>query len=80
MEQQAARLQPALCPECGGVVVRATVASKMDGNVMLTVLHPGHLFGTASDLTALVCTDCGYTRLYAKEPYKLRPKDKDAAR
>lgn len=57
------------CPECGGQRVEAK------GNGYMYINKPSagaaSLF-SGSPLRALVCTNCGYTTLYVKEPDKLR--------
>lgn len=56
---------PPPCPDCGGKRVMSECGPRM--HIRIT------LFSSTS-LQALVCVDCGYTKLYAKEPYKLRSK------
>jgi hypothetical protein len=59
---------PSPCPECGGPCVHTKVA----GQVYLQ--RPGATFGGVSTTRAVVCTRCGYARLYALEPAKLVPR------
>ena len=69
--------KPPPCPDCGGERVWANVdTSGGSSGVTVSVEGPKRFgFNTAyTRLTALVCTHCGYTRLYAQEPHKLRPE------
>ena len=57
------------CPECSGERVVA------QGNGYISLVRPGgfspRLSGEMSGLWALVCTRCGATTFYAKDPSKL---------
>ncbi|GHO50784.1 hypothetical protein [Ktedonospora formicarum] len=74
------------CPECGGQRVRVAVGTPTDralGNAPLELKQEERKvpFLTAikgdkinySGTTALTCTQCGYTALYATHPHKLIP-------
>jgi hypothetical protein len=65
---------PTPCPECGGECVHAANQTSYG---TLTVRpffdQPRFLLGKRNSLLrAVVCTACGYTRFYAKEPERLR--------
>jgi predicted nucleic-acid-binding Zn-ribbon protein len=53
------------CPECGGqrVVTKATTGANL-------YIVTGVMSGTMT--IPICCTNCGYTTLYAAEPYKVR--------
>jgi predicted nucleic-acid-binding Zn-ribbon protein len=60
------------CPECGSDQLQACVLAN-GANINTTlVANPNKIFGRRySDIFAAVCTGCGYTRFYAKDPEKL---------
>lgn len=64
---------PSPCPECGGERVNASCDYHM--NVQVTA--EGAFFPKTSPLQALVCTNCGYTTLYATRPDKFVPTRSD---
>jgi predicted nucleic-acid-binding Zn-ribbon protein len=61
------------CPECGGARVHAYIAS-VPGSLSVANVESGGIFPKFSELRAVVCTNCGYTTFYAKQPEKLVPK------
>lgn len=62
---------PTPCPECGGECVHAASTGTM--TLVPYVEQSRFLLGKhASLLRAVVCTACGYTRFYTKEPERLR--------
>jgi len=63
------------CPECGGKRIDAEIATHTSGNVVLKQKY--RLFTKTSRLTALICTNCGYTSLYADKPQNLIDKRPD---
>jgi hypothetical protein len=50
------------CPECGGTCVPARFEP------LVRVQRQEAILGGYSDLRAVVCMACGYTRLYALKP------------
>jgi hypothetical protein len=58
-----------LCPECRGACLWAQVDSLNWG-----VRRLGALFSGFSSARALVCSSCGFIRLYALNPAALQPK------
>jgi hypothetical protein len=64
------------CPKCTGPMVRSHVGYVgIYGWWLERVSHHSGALGpprsAASDVAALVCTRCGYTELYAKDPSAL---------
>ncbi len=68
------------CPECGGQRVQVSL-STIQPNILLQVtqqkrktkLFSGH--SNQSYVSALTCTTCGYTTLYATQPSNLIPDE-----
>ena len=68
------------CPKCTGPMLRCQVGYVgIYGWWLERVTHPAGALGPArtvtSDVSARVCTRCGYTELYANEPGALAPRD-----
>src|SRR4051794_16453339 len=63
------------CPECGGEMVWARTAAYINPGLSLYV-EPWNKDRAkrsphGSELWALVCSDCGFTKLYARDPRKV---------
>jgi len=74
------KIQPKPCPECGGERIEAEHEGQLTRRVSLKpdIWH-GQYKSKSSYVKALVCTACGYTVLYAKNPLDLIDKRPDRA-
>jgi hypothetical protein len=60
------------CPECGGKRVIATLQTDTAGGPRFMKYPANKLWNNpTSDILTLVCINCGYASLYAKNPERL---------
>ena len=66
-----AQAKTLMCSECGGAMVWASTDGYRGPISVYPYLNPAAWSRNSSDVIALVCTDCGFTKFYTSQPRKL---------